>query len=297
MNLPIVVAVASLALSTTVGAAPVHIVDGVFGPLEWTVSSTNGSAAPPNVSRSSFTVGGIPNAAYLYAAQYNNNGVPASGSLGTILGLMYDCTICGAPLPANAALDIFFTSRPDDYVVHVFSSNGLPDFRAFEKPVGTTSTLNPDGSLNLADPVWTALTANDLAFAKFAVAVGFGRSPNFIPDHYFAEFELSVNTALTGFPPNGLYSPEPAFWSASTSGTGFPTGPISSANFTLNPDGTTTVVPILGPNGDPIIQLVPEPGILVLVLTGVGALGLVTRRGKIGELRPDLSIGDRVQLS
>jgi hypothetical protein len=195
---------------------------------------------------------------------------------------MYDCTICGAPLPANAALDIFFTSGPDDYVVHVFSSSGLPDFDAFEKPVGTTSTLNPDGSLNLADPVWTALDAGDLAFAQFVVAVGFGPSPNSNVDHYFAEFELSVNTALIGFPPNGIYSPEPAFWSASTSGTGFPTGPISSGEFTLNPDGTTTVVPIVGPDGGPVIQPVPEPGTLALVLVGVGVLGFVVRLGRMG---------------
>lgn len=278
MHISAVAAVASLALSTIAGAAPIHIVDGAFGSLEWTLSNTDGSAAPPNVSRSSFTVGGVPNAAYLYAAQYDASGVPVSVSLGTKLGLMYDCTTCGAPLPSNAALDIFFTSGLDDYVVHVFSSSGIPDFRAFEKPVGTTSTLNADGSLNLADAIWTPLTANDLAFARFAIAVGFGPSPNSSLDHYFAEFELSVNTASVGVPPNGIYSPEPAFWSASTSGTGFPTGPISSANFTLNPDGTTTVVPILGPNGAPIIQPLPEPATILLALAGIGAMGFFRRR-------------------
>lgn len=278
MNFPLVLAVASFALSNTVCAAPVHIVDGAFGQLEWTASSTDGSAAPPNVSRSSFTVGGVPNAAYLYAAQYDGNGVPVSGSLGAKLGLMYDCTICQAPLPANAALDIFFNSGLEDYVVHVFSASGLPTFQAFEKSVGTTSTLNQDGSLNLADPIWTALTTGDLVLAQFAIGVGFGLSPNSNRDHYFVEFEMSINSAAAGALPNGLYSPAPAFWSASTSGTGFPTGPISSANFTLKPDGTITVVPILGPNGGPITQPVPEPGILALVFAGVGALSLTTRR-------------------
>ena len=278
MNIPVVLAVASLAFSNMAGASPVHIVDGAFGPLEWTVSGTDGSAAPPNVSRSSFTVGGVSNAAHLYAAQYDNNGVPVSGSLGSKLGLMYDCIICLAPLPNNAAMDIFFNSGPNDYVVHAFSSGGLPAFSAFEKSVGTISSLNPDGSLNLADPIWSALTASDLALAQFELAVGFGHSPNSGDDHYFVEFAMSINTAPNGVGPNGLYSPEPAFWSASTSGTGFPTGAISSANFTLNADGSIRVIPIVGPNGGPITQQVPEPGTLALVLASIGALGLMRRR-------------------
>ena len=278
MNIPVALAVASLAFSNMADASPVHIVNGAFGALEWTVSGTDGSAAPPNVSRSAFTVGGTPNAAVLYAAQYDNNGIPVSGSLGSKLGLMYDCTICRAPLPSNAAMDIFFNSGPSDYVVHVFSSSGLPAFSAFEKSVGTISSLNPDGSLNLADPIWSALTAGDLTLAQFAIAVGFGFSPNSFDDHYVVEFEMSINTAPNGAAPNGLYSPEPAFWSASTSGTGFPTGAISSANFTLNADGSIRVIPIVGPNGGPITQQVPEPGTLALVLASIGALGFMRRR-------------------
>ena len=275
---PFAIVVASLALSTTVQALPLHVVNGAFGPSEWTVSGTDGTAARPTVSTNSFTVGGVSNAGFLYAEQ-SNNGVPLTGSLGNKLELLYDCTICGAPLPSNAALDIFFKSGPDDYAVHVFSASGVPTFLAFEKPVGTPSPLHPDGSLDLSPPVWTPLTAVDLTLAQFLVAVGFGPSPNSDVNHYFAEFELNVNNAPIGAPPNGLYSPEPAFWSASTSGSGgFPTGPISSANFTLNPDGTTTLVPIVGAGGGPVIQQVLEPETLALVLmAGLGMLGVMAR--------------------
>lgn len=258
-----------------------HVVDGAFGPLEWTLSATDGTPAPPNVSHAAFTVGGVTNAAHLYAAQYDSSGTPVTASLGSKLGLMYDCTICGAPLPANAALDIFFTSGPDDYAVHVFSASGVPAFLAFEKPVGTVSSLNLDGSLNLADPVWSALDAADLALAQFVVAVGFGPSPNAAADHYFVEFELSVNSNGPGLPPNGLYSPDPAFWSASTSGEqGFPSGPISSGTFTLHADGSTTVQPLVGPNGEPVLQPVPEPGGLALSMLGIGLGACLTKRQK-----------------
>ena len=284
---PMGVVVASLALSATVQASPLHIVDGVFGPAEWTVSATDGSAARPTVSTSAFTVGGVSNAARLYAEQ-SNDGVPASGSLGNKLELLYDCMICVAPLPADAALDILFNSGPDDYVVHVFSALGVPAFQAFEKPFGTPSPLNPDGSLNLSSAVWTPLTAADLLLAQFAVAVGFGSSPNSSGDHYFAEFNLSVNTASRGSPANGLYSPEPAFWSASTRGSGgFRTGPISSGNFTLNPDGTTTVIPVTGPGGGPVTQQIPEPATLGLLLVGLGIMGVTVprRQGRVVRRR------------
>ena len=271
-------AVAALALSTPVHA--VHIIDGVFGAGEWTVSATDGAPARATVSRSAFTVAGVANAGILYAEQ-SNNGVPASGSLGNKLELAYDCTICGAPLPADAALDIFFQSGADDYVVHVFSSFGLPAFLAFEKAVGTFSPLNPDGSLDLTSPVWTALDAADLAFAQFVVNVGFGSSPNSVNPHYTAEFQLSVNNAPPGNPSNGLYSPEPAFWSASTSGTGFPVNAISSAIFTLNSDGRTTVDRVVGPNGEPVTQQVPAPETLTLMLAGVGAMGFIARRRRM----------------
>ena len=286
-------AVAAFALSTSVHA--VHMIDGVFGTGEWTVSAVDPAPARATVSRSAFTVSGVPNAGILYAEQ-SNNGIPASGSLGNKLELFYDCTICGAPLTANAALDVFFQSGADDYVVHVFSIFGTPIYSAFEKATGTLSPLNPDGSLDLTSPVWTALDAADLAFAQFVVGVGFGPSPNSANPHYTAEFQLSVNNAVPGDPSNGLYSPEPAFWSASTNRNGFdfphlpnegnfPVKAISSAIFTLNSDGSTTVNQVLGPNGEPITQQVPEPETLTLMLAGVGAMGFMARRKRVPHRR------------
>lgn len=257
-----------------IASAAVHVVDGAFGPLEWTVSATDGTLARPTEASSGFIVAGVSNGARLYA-EGSNNGTPTSGSLGNKLELLYDCAVCVSPLPANAALDIFFNSGPDDYAVHVFSALGVLTFNAFEKPVGTPSLLHPDGSLDLSGPVWTPLTPLDLLFAQFVVAVGFGATPNSGIAHYFAEFELSVNTAPPGAPggPNGLYSPDPAFWGASTSGSGgFPTGSISSGQFTLNPDGSVTVIPIVGSDGRPLIQPVPEPQSLPLALVALWAM-------------------------
>jgi hypothetical protein len=268
----------ALALSGSALAVPQHVVDGLFGPSEWTVSASDATPVRPTVTVSTFTVGGVANGAELFAEQ-SNNGFPTGGSLGNKLELLYDCLICGAPLPANAALDIFFQSGGNDYVVHVFSSQGAPAFTAFEKPTGSFSPLNPDGSLDLSAPVWTALDAGDLLLAQFVVGVGFGPTPNSAADHYFGEFELSVNTAPVGVPPNGLYSPDPAFWSASTSGDGFPTGPISSGIFTLNSDGSTTVAPVVGPDGDPVLQ-VPEPVSPALLLAALGAWHFTRRHRK-----------------
>jgi hypothetical protein len=249
-------------------AAPLHVVDGLFGPDEWTVSATNGAPARPTVAESAFKVGGAPNAAFLYVEQ-SNNGTPVSpgGPLGNRLDLMYDFVNGSAIAP----FDVFFQvpSTNTDYAVHIVPSGPLT---AFEKPAGTPSVLNPDGSLNLNSPPWSPLGPNDpdLTLASFVGAVGFGASPNSTTLHSIAEFALSVDTSGGQGPPNGLYSPEPAFWSASTF-PGAPTGasdpPISSAIFNLNPNGTTTVIPVLGPNGEPVLQAlpVPEPSTLGLL--------------------------------
>jgi hypothetical protein len=170
--------------------------------------------------------------------------------------------------------------------------------QAFEKRMGTVSLLNSDGSLNLFAAPWSPISLGDLALAGFVGAVGFGASPNSSTPHVIAEFELSVNTAAPNTAPNGLYSPEPAFWSASTSPgggrecfpppppsavflcppSGIPIGPISSAIFRLNPDGTTTVVPVLGPDGRPLIQPVPGPATLLLLAATLAGLGLLRWR-------------------
>lgn len=288
MNRSIVLTVASLALSTAVEAVPLHIVDGAFGPNEWTVSATDGSAARPTVSRNSFTVGGVSNADFLYVEQTNDGvPVPLGGPLGNNLGLMYDF-VNSSSGPFNAAFDIFFQVGPQhtDYAVHIA---GFGSLQAFEKPTGTVSLLKPDGSLNLLASPWIPIDPldPDFALAHFVGAVGFGVSPNSSTPHLLAEFELSVDTGAS----DGLYSPEPAFWSASTSHReldrtcdsfdpffGCSAGPISSGIFTLNSDGTTTVVPTLGSDGGPVIQLVPEPETWVLMLVGFGLLGVVARR-------------------
>jgi hypothetical protein len=76
---------ASIALFTAKGLAsqPItHTVDGLFGPGEWTVSPTDGTAARPTVSAHTFTVAGQTGGSTLYAEQATN-GVPTPGTFGT----------------------------------------------------------------------------------------------------------------------------------------------------------------------------------------------------------------------
>lgn len=278
MNLSIVVAVASLALSTAVEAVPLHIVDGAFELDEW-------NPARSTVTVNSFTVGGVSNAAFLYVEQ-SNNGDPASGSIGNKLDLMYDYVNSSGADPFNAAFDVFFQVGDTDYAVHI---PGFGSLQAFEKPTGTVSLLKPDGSLDLTTSPWTFINPSDpdIALAQFVGAVGFGASPNSSTHHLLAEFELSVDNGAS----NGLYSPDPSFWSASTSNRelgrtcksfdpffGCLAGSISSGDFKLNSDGTTTVVPTLGPDGGPVIQPVPESETWALILVGLGLRGVVAQR-------------------
>jgi hypothetical protein len=96
-----------------------------------------------------------------------------------------------------------------------------------------------------------------------------------------AEFDVTINRAPAG-QSNGLYSPNPAFWSASTGGLGGVSltsldPPITSGIFQLNPDGTTTVAPVLTSSGAPILEGdVPEPATWWVV--GSGALALLALR-------------------
>jgi hypothetical protein len=199
---------------------------------------------------------------------------------GGILFLMYDFT--NSPAlglnPGNSFFDVFFEipNEGEDYVVRILP--GTDNFVAVEKANNTTSSQNPDGSFNLSDPVWSPLSAADLAAAQFHTAIGFGPSPDLATSHLQAEFQLTVQKAGFG----GFYSPEPAFWSAGVGGRGNPGAtsvddpPISSAIFILDPAGgpVTTVIPVLGPNGSPIAQPqadVPEPA--TALLAGLGLLG------------------------
>jgi hypothetical protein len=76
-----------------------------------------------------------------------------------------------------------------------------------------------------------------------------------------------------------LYSPDPAVWSAGGKhDTNDP--PISSGIFTLNPDGTMFVLPVLSPNGGPIAQPsdLPEPTSMLAFAAGIGAMLSRARR-------------------
>lgn len=239
-----------------------HTVDGAFSsPAEWQNCSTAISSFFP------LTADGA-GGAYLYVDQ---------GRGSHTLNLLYDY-VNGTSHSSNSFFEVFFQVQPQDtdYLVQI-TGNTLT---AFEKPTETPSLFLPDGSFDTSS-VWSALQSDDLALANFQGAVGFGPSPNSSTDHLIAEFQLSVNGQPDGSNPDGIYSPDPAFWSASKGGT--PDPPISSGIFQLNPDGTTLVLPVFGPNGDPVLQAnVPEPATMwLMVAAGLGAV-LVRRWRSIG---------------
>jgi hypothetical protein len=255
-----------------------HVTDGVFtSPDEWT---------GPGVNQTFFAFNPATNAggAYLYVEQGFSGITPTEAGIPNTLFLMYDYVSSAEAgfSVVNSFYDVFFSvpALGDDYVVRIF---GQDNFLAVEKEIGTVSSLNPDGTFNLEDPVWSPLDSDDLAIAKFQTAIGFGTSPNSGSPHLMAEFQLSINTgAFSGGPSTGFYDPAPAFWSASVGKEGSDP-PISSAIFTLNPDGSTIVAPALGPNGDPVQQpqqVVPEPSTLAMVGTPVmiGLIGFCRRK-------------------
>src|SRR2546423_1464141 len=262
----IITLMAPLAFGVTI--LPAHFTDGGFN-LHNGGSQT--SDAPewsgPNVVKRFFPF--IPSngsgGAYLYVEQS-----------GSTLFLMYDYV--NGNSSATPFFDVFFQDPPEntDYGVRI-SGNTIS---AFEKPFGPPSSLNPDGSFNFSGPPWTPLDAADLALANFHGAVGFGASPNSLSAHLMAEFDLTINKGGTTNP-TGIYDPAPAFWSATctrcsgSSAAALDDPPISSAIFQLNPDGSTTVTPVLGPGGGPIQQPVetaatPEPASLWLAAPFLG---------------------------
>jgi hypothetical protein len=194
---------------------------------------------------------------------------------------MYDYINGTIQNDANSFFDVFFeVNRPgdqEDYLVRIKGGS----LHAFEKDKGVMSPLAADGSFDITSNVWRPFQDNDpMHPANFKGALGFGQSPNSPTEHAMAEFELTFEPppgSVFGSPGThpGLYDPAPAFWSASNKGNLLNDPPISSAIFTLNPDGTTTVVPALGPGGAPVQQpqqVVPEPSTLGLFGAGLVAL-------------------------
>lgn len=231
------------------------------------------------VSKTEFTRVGDTGGAWLYAEQ----GAPGDNTL----YLMYDYY---DPFLANPGFfDVFFQVGDDDYLVRI-RDTGIEFIR--EKPADRPSNILGDGSFDTGTP-WVPISDEDLIGGRFLGALGIGTSPNNPHPHPVAEFQVSVNTNGGGTS-NGLYDPAPAFWSASAGGTGGSGGmtsvvadpPISSGIFTLYPDGTTTVVPALGPDGAPLQQgnFIPEPGSVWLI--GLGLLGLIRKGNRNQHMRP-----------
>lgn len=259
-----------LGLAGAAQADPLHVSDGLFGPAEWTASATSSAPARATVSSSSFNVG-APGGTRFYVEQ-STDGAPVS-TLGHTLNLMYDLGSFtpGASGTSGLFMDVFFQNGADDYVVHITDSG----IRSFEKRHDVRSPVDAAGGFDLSSPVWSALDADDLALAKFHAGASIGSSPNYAAPHLIVEFDLSVDTTagatLAALPPDGLYSPEPSFWSGSLGGAGRPTIVVGSAIFLLHANGTTAVTPVLGAGGLPVLQAIPEPGTLLLL----GAGGLV----------------------
>jgi hypothetical protein len=249
--------------ASTVGGC-IHNTDGAFDTQEWTC---------PTVSKSFFPQVGSAGGAFLYVdqGQGNNNN----------LYLMYDYV---GGVATSSFFDVFFEVVPDGhaYLVRIPGGGGL---LAFERPIGSVAPLLPNGSFDIGiNSGWDPLSAADLALAQFKGAVGFGISPDDATPHPMAEFQLTVDhSGGPGGGPGGIYSPDPAFWSASEKSSGGADPPISSGIFILNPNGTTTVNPVLGPNGDPVMQgtvTLPEPGTFLAFASGLlGLLGCRRLRG------------------
>jgi PEP-CTERM motif len=235
------------------GALGCHLTNGGFDAGEW------GPGSCTQVTKSNFS----PPGAALYAAQ----GLPGDSTL----YLMYD--FFGGGSTTAQFFDVFFEVVPKntDYLVRIQAGGFLP----FERPLGTTAPILPNGSFDLS--AWSPITPGDPDFQAFHAALGFGLSPDDPTNpHPMAEFQVTISGPGN---PDGLYSPDPAFWGASEKSTGGIDPPISSGIFQLNPDGSTDIIPVLGPNG-PVMQdtALPEPGTLLAIGSGLVLIALRRRR-------------------
>jgi hypothetical protein len=266
-----------------------HATNGQFDPGEW----TNNPNLIPTVSSQSFAYDPATGAggATLYVEQgfTQVQAAVAGGGQPDTLFLMYDINnnpTHGRAQPTAANFfDVFFQVPSDgnDYLARIFgdSTTSHQDFLLYEKPTGTVSPTTADGSFDVSDTaLWTLLNPPggqddpDFTLAKPVGVVGFNGTTadgsNTAPNHVEVEFQLSINTTppQSSNGPTGLYDPnDPAFWS----GSGDPGGgdpPFTSGVFKLNPNGTTSVTPAFGPNGDPLLQplavAAPEPASLTL---------------------------------
>lgn len=164
------------------------------------------------------------------------------------------------------------------------------DFRAQSGPIGGGIVINPIEVLVDLNLDGTA----DVFASQIGItgAADFGPSPLSSTPHLLVELDVPLripagfgaqNGPLPGNginPATGLYDPDPAFWGAAANpdrlpaaegdvAAGAPSGlqPASAANFTINPDGSTTVVPI------------PEPTSAGLLGAGLALLGFRRRKG------------------
>jgi len=259
-----------LAQAVTFGnGVSIHTTNGAFDASEWTF----GSSLEVNVTKTFFPNVGQKGGAYLYVGQ----GV---GTQANKFYLMSDYVRNTNAVTSQSFFDLLFQVPylNKDFGAHITQA-GLS---VFEKPAGTLSQLNADGSLKFSASPWVAAPGGDLTLGQFQGAIGFGPSPDLATSHQLAEFELTINTTRF-IPPgatNGLLDPASSFWSVSNKGFGVGDPPISSAIFQLNPNGTTTVNPVFGADGGPVLQpqdvVVPAPA---AVWGGVGLMGVMAAMG------------------
>jgi hypothetical protein len=265
------------AMATSIGGCD-HLTDGLFNASATSITDATEWGCS-TVSKSEFAQVGNAGGAFLYADQ--GGGLAPTGlGFGGTLYLMYDY-VAGDPAAFSSPdsfFDVFFEVVPDGhaYLVRIPEVGQL---LAFERPIGDIAPLTPDGSFDLGPSSgWMPLEADDLNLAQFQGAVGIGTSQNNPLPHPMAEFQLTINQP--GHPGSGLYDPSPAFWSASAKAGGAGDPPISSGIFTLNPDGGTTVTPVLDPSGTPVMQgsAIPEPTTFGLFAAGLVGMCLARRR-------------------